>query len=84
MNDYTAHEGGHARFLYHHTFVDETVPPHSANSANPNHHDAANLKCTMSYTKAPDNTQTLIKQYCGKCLLRLRGWNVLALPNRYT
>jgi peptidoglycan hydrolase-like protein with peptidoglycan-binding domain len=84
VNDYTAHEGGHARFLYHHTFVDETVPPHSANSANPNHHDAANLKCTMSYTKAPDNMQTLIKQYCGKCLLRLRGWNVLALPNRYT
>jgi hypothetical protein len=38
----------------------------------------------MSYTTAPDNVQTLTKLYCGKCLLRLRGWNVLALPNRYT
>ena len=84
INDYVAHEGGHARFLYHHAYVDESVPTHSANSANPNHHDAANLKCTMSYTSAPDDARTLIKQYCGKCLLRLRGWDVLALPNRYT
>jgi len=84
INDYMAHEGGHARFLYHHTFVDETVPPHSANSANPTHHDGANLKCTMSYTKAPDDFKTLTKLYCGKCLLRMRGWNILPLPNKYT
>jgi hypothetical protein len=85
INDYVAHEGGHARFLYHHAFVDESKPPHSANSANPTHHDAANLKCTMSYTSSPpDDFQHLTKLYCGKCILRLRGWDSISLPNQYT
>ena len=83
VNDYLLHEGGHARFLYHHAFVNEAPSRLTATSANPTHHDGNNLKCTMSYSTTTDNGTTLIKHYCGKCLLRLRGWNIFKLPTKY-
>jgi len=84
VNDYVCHEGGHARFLYHHAYTD--AQQSNPASANPDHHDANQLICTMSYTPwLPGyNGTTLQKPYCGKCLLRLRGWNVLVLPRKYT
>ncbi len=83
VNDYVCHEGGHARFLYHHAYTDANQS--NPASANPTHHDANQLLCTMSYTPwLPGfNGTTLQKPYCGKCLLRLRGWNVLVLPQKY-
>ena len=78
VNDYVAHECGHARFLYH-DFTTSAGP-----SKTPNLHDDANRKCTMGYTQT--NLATVIQPFCGKCLLRLRGWKVDSptLPTKYT
>jgi hypothetical protein len=75
INCYIAHECGHARFLYHNKF---------APGPTPNEHDAAQDKCTMSYAAPGDTPDQWRYRFCGKCLLRLRGWNVTALPNKYT
>ncbi|HWC98333.1 MAG TPA: hypothetical protein VG456_16355 [Candidatus Sulfopaludibacter sp.] len=82
INCYLCHECGHARFLIHHKFVNEAPGPNL--SANPSHHDGAQDKCTMSYAKPGDTPDQWTYPFCGKCLLRLRGWNVPALPNQYT
>jgi hypothetical protein len=58
--------------------------------ANPRDHDTLDTTCTMSYPFAlnpqPDWSPTGNDQsaFCGKCLLKLRGWNVVeaALPTR--
>ena len=80
INCYLCHECGHARFLYHHKTQNHGASP----SDNPTHHDADQDRCTMSYDIAPDTPDQWRYPYCGKCILRLRGWDVLALPNQYT
>lgn len=75
VDNYILHESGHARFLYHHR---------NAGDANPNHHDADHDRCGMSYRFAGEVAATKDYPLCGKCLLRLRGWDVLKLPNRFT
>ena len=41
-------------------------------------------RCIMSYGINPDAPNAWDYRFCGKCVLRLRGWNVLALTDRYT
>jgi peptidoglycan hydrolase-like protein with peptidoglycan-binding domain len=84
VNCYLCHECGHARFLYHHKFVPETTPPNSNTSATPAQHDDRQARCTMSYAVPPDTPDQWRYPFCGKCILRLRGWNVTPLPNKYT
>jgi len=85
VNCYLCHECGHARFLYHHTFVNEAPSSGTATSANASHHDADQPKCTMSYAVPPDTPDQWRYHFCGKCLLRLRGWDVTtSLPSKYT
>ena len=79
VNCYLAHENGHARFLQHHKFTDA-----GAASAVPGDHDDAQDRCVMSYTVPPDKPEDWKYHFCGKCILRLRGWNVPLLPNKYT
>ena len=81
VNCYLLHECGHARFLYHHKTggggaTDATQTP--------NHHDADQERCTMSYGITPFTPNTWTYPFCGKCILRLRGWEVTTLPNQYT
>jgi len=78
---YLLHECGHARFLYHH----KTGGGGGGNpSDNATHHDADQERCAMSYGISPDTPNGWFYPFCGKCLLRLRGWKVTTLPNRYT
>jgi hypothetical protein len=37
----------------------------------------------MSYTKPPDTPDQWRYHFCGKCILRLRGWDVTGLPTQY-
>lgn len=77
---YVLHECGHARFLYHH----KTGGGGAGNpSDNPAHHDADQERCAMSYGITPFTPNTWFYPFCGKCLMRLRGWDALSLPNRY-
>jgi len=81
VNCYLLHECGHARFLYHH----KTGGGGAANpSDNPTHHDADQERCAMSYGINPFMPNTWTYPFCGKCLLRLRGWTITSLPNKYT
>jgi peptidoglycan hydrolase-like protein with peptidoglycan-binding domain len=79
---YLTHECGHARFLIHHRFVSEAPSP--TVSANPTHHDGNQDKCTMSYAAPGDTPDQWRYFFCGKCLLRMRGWQILSLPQKYT
>jgi hypothetical protein len=72
---YVLHECGHARFLYHHWVTDDD---NNASDEQPSHHDQATQKCTMSYTVDNDEPDDWTYPYCGKCILRLRGWDVRA------
>jgi hypothetical protein len=81
VNCYLCHECGHGRFLYHHITQDQANP---GVSDNPSHHDASQKRCIMSYGIGLDTPTGWDYPFCGKCLLRLRGWNVLVLPNQYT
>jgi len=66
----TAHEFGHHQFLYHH-FVDATDDETL--------HDTNDDNCIMSYTGAATRVEGVFDPlFCGKCNLRLRGWNVSA------
>lgn len=78
---YLLHECGHARFLYHH----KTGGGGAANASdNPAHHDADQERCAMSYGIGADTPDGWFYPFCGKCILRLRGWKVTTLPNQYT
>lgn len=78
VNCYLMHECGHARFLYHHETQNNGV------TDNPTHHDHDQRKCTMSYGIGADTPDQWRYPFCGKCLLRLRGWKVTGLPRKYT
>lgn len=56
-----AHEVGHHLFLPH------TNPP-ARDAASLRVHDSLDLRCLMSYDRARHD-------FCGLCLLRLRGWD---------
>jgi hypothetical protein len=83
-----AHEMGHSRFLRHHeTGSDpqlDTVGRINNASDNPGDHDLRDHNCTMCYpfgipTRRDlqwDRTGANRPGFCGKCLLKLRGWNV--------
>ena len=71
VNCYVLHECGHARFLYHHKTRGGALA-----SDNPTHHDPAQDRCTMSYAIAPDAPDQWRYSFCGKCILKLRGWKV--------
>ena len=81
VNCYVMHECGHARFLYH-------FKTGGGGAADPvqtaHHHDLDQERCIMSYGINPDGPNAWDYRFCGKCILRLRGWNVLALTDRYT
>jgi hypothetical protein len=90
-----AHEMGHCRYLLHHQTDRDVHDPTSPKFGvtqydNPNDHDRNDHNCTMCY---PDGIATrpgltwnkgdsTESRFCGKCLLKLRGWNVRdpALP----
>jgi hypothetical protein len=78
VNCYVLHECGHARFMYHHHTRGGSTAPNRAHrtSDNPTHHDAAQEKCAMSYAVKRDGPDDWKYPFCGKCILRLRGWKV--------
>ncbi|HEY3840182.1 MAG TPA: peptidoglycan-binding domain-containing protein, partial [Bryobacteraceae bacterium] len=80
VNCYLCHECGHGRFLYHHITTDQTNP---GVSDNPTHHDRDQPRCIMSYGIGADTPDGWDYPFCGKCLLRLRGWKVTTLPRHY-
>jgi hypothetical protein len=81
VNCYLLHECGHARFLYHH----KTGGGGAGNASdNPSHHDADQERCAMSYGIGADAPDAWRYPFCGKCLLRLRGWEIAGLPIKYT
>jgi LysM repeat protein len=70
---YVLHECGHARFLYHH----KTGGGGPGNpSDNPTQHDPLQERCAMSYGIGSDTPDQWQYSFCGKCILRLRGWKV--------
>jgi hypothetical protein len=81
VNCYVMHECGHARFLYHH--LTHGGGAHDT-SDTPDDHDHDQERCIMSYGISPDGPDDWDYRFCGKCILRLRGWNVRPLPHRYT
>lgn len=83
-----SHEMGHSRFLKHHeTAIAPQVDPHGVNNAsdNPDDHDLRDHNCTMCYPfgipSRPDlqwsRNGPKRSAFCGKCLLKLRGWDVV-------
>ncbi|MFP2925516.1 hypothetical protein ACLESO_09910 [Pyxidicoccus sp. 3LG] len=92
-----AHEMGHSRFLNHHETGNapqaNAINPHSDT---PTHHDLRDHNCMMCYPFGiPSRNPRLGRAvdwgtgsadrpvFCGKCILKLRGWKVTtaALPN---
>jgi len=72
-----SHEVGHCRYLTHH----ETKG--SGNSDNPNDHDRNDHNCIMCYPWGIKSRNVAWKRndketatFCGKCILKLRGWKV--------
>jgi hypothetical protein len=74
VNCYVLHECGHARFLYHHHTGGGTAA--GGASDNPTHHDPGQEQCTMSYAVDGHGPDDWKYPFCGKCILRLRGWKV--------
>jgi len=70
-----AHEMGHCFWLRHH----ENAP---ANTVAAQDHDPLDHNCMMSYTTengpAHQRADAYAPQFCGKCNLKLRGWNITA------
>lgn len=83
-----AHEIGHCMYLNHH----ETDRAKAA-SDTPTHHDQADHNCMMSYPfgiasrNPPAAPQALswakgspsVPHFCGKCTLKLRGWDIVGV-----
>ncbi len=76
-----AHEVAHCRFMQHH----ETDFTHVVSDF-PNDHDTADHNCSMSYPDGISSRPGLAwtpgsaeqPRFCGKCILKLRGWDVTA------
>jgi hypothetical protein len=82
------HEIGHCLHLNHH----ETVASKNA-SDTPAHHDTADHNCVMCYpwgiaSRNPPTTRAAlsweknsasIAHFCGKCVLKLRGWDIVGV-----
>ncbi len=64
-----AHELGHCLFLAH-------APGGNVGNADPHGHDAAMANCLMGY-------HATATDFCGFCLLRLRGWKRAPLRPRF-
>lgn len=88
------HEMGHSRFLNHHeTGSNPQANRINAASDTPTHHDLRDHNCTMCYpwgipTRNPrigtpvswGRASTNHSAFCGKCILKLRGWDVVTGP----
>lgn len=88
------HEMGHSRFLNHHeTGSDPQANVINPASDTPSHHDLRDHNCTMCYpwgipsrnprfgTRVSWATASLNHAaFCGKCILKLRGWDVVTAP----
>ncbi|MFC2172584.1 LysM peptidoglycan-binding domain-containing protein [Acidobacteriota bacterium] len=85
-----AHEMGHCRYLLHHQTDNNVHDPTSANFNvpqydTPDDHDTADDNCTMCYPQGIANRPANLTwnkgdstepRFCGKCVLKLRGWDV--------
>ncbi len=69
LDSTAAHEIGHNLFLPHAPLPQTNIPGGAIGSQ----HDQADMHCLMGY----DDSQPL--RFCGKCLLRLRGWSTTLL-----
>lgn len=67
-----AHELGHSLFLYHWKNTGEN---------NTQDHDNEDDYCVMMYPGSGEAAK-IDPDFCGKCLLKLRGWNEKALPGK--
>ena len=82
-----AHEMSHSRYLRHHQ---AGYPANNTISDNPIDHDLSDNNCTMSYPFKIPSRRGLTWDpgganhpgFCGKCILKLRGWKITtgALP----
>lgn len=82
------HEMGHSRFLNHHE-TGSHPQPNLINPASdtPTHHDLRDHNCTMCYpwgivsrTVSWGTASPQRSAFCGKCILKLRGWDVVSAP----
>ena len=84
------HEMGHSRFLNHHETKNRKRHPRSDT---PTHHDQADVNCTMCYAEGIYSRNRPLKHkvswatgssdraaFCGKCMLKLRGWDITTAP----
>ncbi len=88
------HEMGHSRFLNHHeTGSDRQANAINPSSDNPTHHDLRDHNCTMCYPHGIPSRNPRFgasvswgrasphrAMFCGKCILKLRGWDVVTAP----
>jgi OmpA family len=74
VEKYGAHEMGHCLFLRHHYAANRAPNPDGTLPAsdNPKDHHDKDVACAMSYYQTAWH-------FCGKCLLKLRGWDEAAL-----
>lgn len=92
-----AHEMGHSRFLNHHE-TGNSPTPNAINPASdtPTHHDLRDHNCMMCYPSGIPTRNSRVfhsvswagdslerASFCGKCVLKLRGWKVtsVAVPD---
>ena len=69
VEKYALHELGHCLYLRHHYTAAATGPVATwPASDNPDDHDADDAACAMSYYQTAWHL-------CGKCILKLRGWD---------
>jgi len=69
-----SHEAGHSYWLQHFE---------NAGGSTPAEHDTDDHNCTMSYSSSTSGFAnqapgTMRPHFCGKCNLKLRGWDVTA------
>jgi hypothetical protein len=83
-----SHESGHCRYLSHHEINKKT-----GTSSQPLDHDLSDKNCTMCYpfgiqSRNPPVAAKMLtwnkgdaeeSRFCGKCILKLRGWKVSGL-----
>ncbi len=68
------HEMGHNKFLQHWRYTGGAI--NTDHDHNDNH-------CNMTYVQPGTSASAWVTTFCGKCLLRLAGWDVQALPQNY-